>query len=81
MNDSIRQAILFLLAKRIDGATICPSEAARTLWPENWRVEMPRVRETAVRMAHAGELELCQGGKVVDPAGFRGPIRLRLPVT
>lgn len=75
-----RKAILDLLDKRGAGKTICPSEAARTLGGDDgFRELMPLVRETAAWMADAGEIEVTQGGEVVDVEQARGPIRLRFP--
>ncbi len=76
--DEIERAILGLLAERRDGATICPSEAARAL-ADDWRPLMQPVRDTAAAMADAGRLEVTQSGRAVDPREARGPIRLRLP--
>jgi hypothetical protein len=72
------QAIRDLLGARGPVKTICPSEAARQANPDDWRPLMETVRRAARRMAHAGELEITQKGRVVDPSGFKGPIRLRL---
>ena len=78
-NDSaIRNAILDLLAQRSAGASICPSEAARRVFPDDWRPLMPRIREVAIAMQQEGILEICQRGEVIDPASARGPVRLRL---
>ena len=74
---SLERAITAMLARRRSGATICPSEVARTERPQDWRAWMERVRAAARRMAARGELEVLQGGRVVDPATARGPIRLR----
>jgi hypothetical protein len=79
MSDEPRAAILQLLADRAPGATICPSEAARALGGDDgFRPLMPVVREAAAQLAAAGEIEVTQGGRAVDPASARGPIRLRL---
>ncbi len=75
----IEAAIGGLLARRAPGATICPSEAARALDPEGWRAHMDAVRAVAFGLADRGELEVTQGGEVVDGRAARGPIRLRLP--
>ncbi|MCE3272305.1 MAG: hypothetical protein K0S57_2702 [Ramlibacter sp.] len=73
----IRGAIVNLLANRQPPATICPSEAARELAPNDWRPLMSRVREVAVAMARRGHLEIRQGGRAANPyASLRGPIRL-----
>ena len=76
----IERTIAALLARRAPGATICPSEAARALVGDNaFRELMEPVREAARGMAARGELEVTQGGRVVDALHARGPIRLRLP--
>ncbi|GAA5483293.1 DUF3253 domain-containing protein [Haloferula sargassicola] len=73
------EAILTLLSQRQKGSSICPSEAARLIDPENWRPHMVAVRTAAGDLSASGEIEICQGGEPVDPASLRGPIRLRLP--
>ena len=42
-----------------------------------WRDWMEPVREAARRLVVRGELEILQGGHVVDASAARGPIRLR----
>ena len=75
----IRKAILELLKNRSPGKTICPSEAARTVYEVgSWRAKMPLIRCVSTELATAGEIEICQKGKVVAPSLARGPIRLRL---
>ena len=77
----VENAILGLLAKRHPNKTICPSEAARLLYPAeiDWRAAMPAVRIAAQALASRGVLEVTQGGRVVDISVARGAIRLRLP--
>jgi hypothetical protein len=73
----ICDAIACLLEHREPPATICPSEAARALAPDEWRPLMPRVRAVAMAMAKDGVLDIRQGGRTVVPgAPLRGPIRL-----
>ena len=72
-------AILDLLRDRSADATICPSEAARRVGGDDWRPLMEPARMAARRLAGRGLVQVTQGGRVVDPAAFRGPIRLRLP--
>ncbi len=74
----LEHAILELLAQRDAGATICPSEAARAVAPDGWRPLMQPAREAASNLSKRGRLEVVQGGRRVDPASARGPIRLRL---
>ena len=56
---------------------MCPSEVARAEGGEDWRERMEPVREAARRLVAWGEVEILQGGRVVDPSTARGPIRLR----
>jgi hypothetical protein len=76
----IRATIDALLDARRDGATICPSDAARALRPEgDWRGLMDDVRRVAAAETEAGRLEVRQKGQRVDPGSARGPIRLARP--
>jgi len=71
-----------LLARRAASATACPSEAARAVAAaagdgDGWRELMEPARAAARRLVAAGEVEITQGGHVVDPSTARGPIRVR----
>lgn len=74
---ALEDAVLGLLAQRSPSATICPSEAARQVGGDDWRDLMEPAREAARRLVAAGEVEVTQGGEVVDPATAKGPIRIR----
>jgi hypothetical protein len=73
----LEATILELLAARAVTSTICPSDAARAVGDENWRELMEPARRAARRLVDAGEVEITQGGSVVDPRTARGPIRIR----
>jgi hypothetical protein len=76
--DRLERAITDLLAARREGATICPSDAARAVGTEDgWRDLMEPARQAAARLVAAGKVEITQGGEVVDLATARGPIRIR----
>jgi Protein of unknown function (DUF3253) len=75
----LQRTIGELLDQRRPDASICPSEAARAVDPEGWRDLMPAARAAAGRLAVAGEVEVTQGGAVVDVAAARGPVRVRRP--
>lgn len=76
-DQQIRDAVTELLKNRQPPATICPSEAARALAPDEWRSLMPQVRAVAITMANSGVLDIRQRGKTVKPdEPIRGPIRL-----
>lgn len=70
--------ILELLDGRRDGATICPSDAARAAGGDDWRPLMQPVRMAARRLAQDGRVVVTQRGRIVDPDDARGPIRIGL---
>ncbi|MEV6576179.1 DUF3253 domain-containing protein [Streptomyces sp. NPDC051577] len=76
----LERAILELLERRAPTATICPSDAARAVYAgddDGWRALMEPARSAAQRLVEAGEVEITQAGRPVDPATARGPIRIR----
>lgn len=73
----IESSILDLLTRRAATASICPSEVARQLGGEDWRPMIEPVRAAARRLVTAGQVEITQGGEVVDPDTVTGPIRIR----
>lgn len=76
-NQQIEESVIRMLGERNSGASLCPSDPARALWPSDWRVRMPEVHAALRRLALRGEVEWFQGGKRVDPANTRGPFRIR----
>lgn len=70
--------ILSLLAARSRGASICPGEVAREISLDAWSDLMEPVRMAARRLVDAGEVEITQRGRAVDPSTARGPFRVRL---
>jgi len=72
-------SIRALLRRRGAEKTICPSDVARVLGGDGFRALMPLVRELSTALCKAGELEVRQKGKTVNPETARGPIRLALP--
>ena len=74
---ALESSIRSLLDSRRGGATICPSEAAREVGGEDWRDLLEPARRAARRLVAAGEVEVTQGGRVVDPSTAKGPIRVR----
>jgi Protein of unknown function (DUF3253) len=79
-DDLLEQAIRDLLDRRAPTSSICPSDAARAVGGDDedrWRPLMEPARAAAARLAAAGEVEVTQGGEVVDVATARGPVRVR----
>lgn len=82
MDAELEQKILELLSTRSRSATICPSDAARSVGAtdvdaEGWRDVMDAARCAARRLVASGDVHIVQGGRVVDPATAKGPIRIR----
>ena len=75
----IAACVLKLCATRAPDGSICPSEVARALWPQDWRGQMPAVRSVAQELARSGRIEITRRGTPVDPKTLRGAVRLRLP--
>lgn len=77
---ALEAAIMALLVKRSANTSICPSEAARAIYPTEaaWRSAMPAVRRVAAGLVARGLIEVTQGGKLVDINTAKGAIRLRL---
>ena len=77
IDDDIERTLLELLEDRTDRASICPSEVARRIAPDDWRDLMEPVRRAARRLSAEGRVEITQKGRPVDPDRARGPIRIR----
>ncbi len=73
----IALGILAILQKRGDPKSICPSEVARALYPENWRDAMPWVREVGVTLRNEGKIQITQKGEVIHGNTWKGPIRFK----
>jgi hypothetical protein len=77
-DEQLERTILSLLDQRAPTSTICPSDAARAVGTEDgWRQLMDRSRDAAQRLVDAGEVEITQGGRVVELSRATGPIRIR----
>lgn len=77
----LESAILELLDERATGATICPSEAARSVGGDDedeWRPLMEPARAAARRLVADGRVVITRKGQVVDPSTAKGAIRIRL---
>ncbi len=74
---ALEQAVLDLLSRRAHDASICPSEAARAVGGDDWRPLMEPARAAARRLVASGQVQMTQGGSVVDPSTAKGPVRVR----
>ncbi|TVS30331.1 DUF3253 domain-containing protein [Corynebacterium sanguinis] len=75
--EHLREAIVDKLAARAPESSICPSEVARELGDDSWRVVMPAVRAAAAQLALRGVVVATQGDTVVQADAAKGTIRIR----
>lgn len=77
-SDTIQASILGLTTARGPNKSICPSEVARSLEPERWQSLMTPIRQAAIVLAKAGQIDILRKGRPVEPEAVRGVIRLRI---
>lgn len=78
VDEQLEAAMLELLEARGVGKTICPSEAAKRVHPDEWRELVEPARAAARRLVAREIAVITQGGREVDPSTARGPIRVGL---
>jgi len=78
---TIRDCILAFARKRGPDKSLCPSEVARDLQPEDWRPLMADVRRVAALLVKENAVVVTQFGDFVDPLNVRGHIRISLART
>jgi hypothetical protein len=76
----IRAQVIALVEERGIGKTICPSEVARAVRPDDWRPLLKKVRQAAKSLADNGQISIFRKGKPIPTDQVRGVIRLGLPV-
>lgn len=80
---AITATMLALIESRAEHATICPSDVARVLMPDDepaWRALMSPIRKVAADLAKAGRVRVTRRGEVVDANSTGGPIRIGRPL-
>ena len=78
MSKPIADTILSMAAKRGPLKTICPSDVARQMFPDDWRKHMDEIREEAIVLHKAGKVYITQKGIPVDVDHIKGPIRIKI---
>lgn len=76
LHRELEDEIVRLLATRDSTSSICPSEAARARFGDDFRRHMEDTRRAARRLAHREVVRITQRGRTVHPAEIRGPIRV-----
>ena len=75
--DAQLDTALRALLERGPRAGVSPDEAARAVGGDDWRALSGPARAAARRLVAAGEAEIVQAGRVVDPSRARGPVQVR----
>lgn len=75
-NPDIKKAIVAAASERGEFKTTCPSEIARSLFPQDWRSHMAEIRDAAVDLQQEGKVIITQNGQPVDISHIKGPIRI-----
>ncbi|WP_235534781.1 DUF3253 domain-containing protein [Nocardioides sp. Soil777] len=77
-DEALEAAIVRLLAARGRSAGISGTDAARVVADgADWSALVEPARRAARRLAAAGEVEIVQGRRVVDPSTARDEFRIR----
>ena len=77
-NLRIDAAILALLYSRKEGASICPSDAARIVGGKSWRALMDEVRARAAILSRKRRIRITRGGRAVVGNPTAGVLRYEL---
>lgn len=77
MPSNISQTILKMASQRAPDKTVCPSEIARALFPDDWRKHMDEIRTEAVKLQNEGKVQITQKAKAVDVEHIKGPVRIK----
>lgn len=82
-DETLTSVLLDAARQRGPDKTICPSEVARSLFPDSdkqWRAIMPRIRTAASELADRGWVRITRQGSEVPATGGGGPIRIGIRV-
>lgn len=72
----LRVAILDFCLRR-KAKSFCPSDVVRRIFPEDWELFMPEIREEMMKMYREGLIQVTQKGMPIDPdIEPKGPVRI-----
>lgn len=78
--NSLDATLLGILAEQ-PLRSVPPEHIARLLATgddRGWQRQLPAIRNAAMRLARAGEIEILRKGKVIDPDMVKGVVRFRI---
>jgi hypothetical protein len=74
----ILETILTVATHRGPEKSTCPSEIARMLFPDDWRIHMKDVVDVAIDLHNEGTVVITQKGIPVDVNHIKGPVRIKI---
>ena len=75
---NILETIVSVSTQRGPEKSTCPSEIARTLFPDDWRKHMKDVLDVAIDLHNQGKVVITQKGLPIDVNHIKGPIRIKI---
>lgn len=79
--EKIATTILSTAVHRGAEKSICPSEIARMLFPDDWRKHLKVVLAVAIDLHNKGSVVITQKGTPVDVEHIKGPVRIKNELT
>lgn len=79
MSQLIEETLFDLLSQVREDESISPNQVAKAIDAANWQRELPKIRAVIIGLARQGRIEVLRKGKPVEPEGFKGVYRVRLP--
>lgn len=73
----LEEAIIDLLSKRADGASVSASEAARRIGGPRWRSLEAPAKRAALNLSKSGQVVVSQNGTPIDSVPRTGAIHIR----
>jgi hypothetical protein len=76
---SIIEIAILEMARIRKGASFCPSEVMRWMYPQDWRFFMDDVKEEMMRLYREGKISVTQKNEPVNPQNLpKGPVRIKM---
>ncbi|MEX0883596.1 MAG: DUF3253 domain-containing protein [Cyclobacteriaceae bacterium] len=79
LEENILNLAILEMAKRKNGASFCPSEVVRWIYPADWQFFMGDVNEAMMDLYRGGWINVTQKDKAIDPNFLpQGPVKIKL---
>lgn len=78
-DDTILEIAIMEMGRMRKGASFCPSEVVRWLYPQDWRFFMDEIKQEMMKLYREGKILVTQKDKAVDPTILpKGPVRIKV---